>query len=55
MVVAQWLLCKCTGHRTEQSVWCQALAEDIVLCSWAGHLSLILGALMGTSKGNAME
>ena len=33
-VVASWLVCS----TVERAVWVQALAGDIVLCSWARHL-----------------
>ena len=35
-LVASWLVCS----TTEQAVWVQALTVDIVLCSWARHLTL---------------
>jgi len=33
---AQWLVCS----TPEREVWVQALAGDIVLCSWARHFAL---------------
>ena len=34
--MTSWLVCS----STDRAVWVRVLAEDIVLCSWARHLTL---------------
>ena len=49
--VASWLV----RSTPERAVWVRALAEGIVLCSWARHLTLTVPLSTQVYKGVARE